>query len=109
MPVFEERFQVGAPAETVWALLNDPVRHGPDVAETLRSSRRAGLAIDQAAALALELHGPDAPLARLAETAFRELAFELPLLFDRRTIVPPATAATIRAHLVARGWNPDQR
>ena len=29
MPVFEERFQVGAPAETVWALLNDPVRLAP--------------------------------------------------------------------------------
>jgi len=29
MPVFEERFQVAAPAETVWALLIDPVRLAP--------------------------------------------------------------------------------
>jgi carbon monoxide dehydrogenase subunit G len=29
MPVFEERFQVGAPAESVWAFLVDPARLAP--------------------------------------------------------------------------------
>jgi glyoxylase-like metal-dependent hydrolase (beta-lactamase superfamily II) len=85
-------------------VLNDPVRRGAEVAETLRSSRRASAAIDQATVYALERLGPEAPFRELAEAAFRELAFELPLLFDRRTVVPPGTAATIRAHLLAHGW-----
>lgn len=85
-------------------VLNDPVRRGPEVAETLQSSRRAGALIDRAAGLALEQHGPHAPFAELAEAAFRELVYDLPIPWDRRTIVPPPAAAAIRAHLEARGW-----
>jgi hydroxyacylglutathione hydrolase len=86
-------------------VLNDPVRHGPEVALTLQASRDAASAIDRAAAEALRRLGPEASFLELAEAAFRELAFDLPLLFDRRTIVPPAAARAIRAHLEARGWH----
>jgi glyoxylase-like metal-dependent hydrolase (beta-lactamase superfamily II) len=83
---------------------NEPVRRGPAIAETLASSRRASSAIDAAVGLALERHGVEAPFPVLAEAAFRELAFELPVLFDRRTVVPAGAAAAIRAHLQTRGW-----
>jgi glyoxylase-like metal-dependent hydrolase (beta-lactamase superfamily II) len=86
-------------------VLNDPVRQGPEVAETLRSSRAASAAIDQAVASALERHGPNAPFASLAETAFREMVFDLAIQWDRRTIVPAGATAAIRAHLEARGWS----
>ncbi len=87
-------------------VLNDPVRRGPEVVQTLQASRDAAAAIDGAAAAALQQLGPDAPFLNLAEAAFRELAFELPLLFDRRTIVPVPAARAIRAHLEAHGWRP---
>jgi glyoxylase-like metal-dependent hydrolase (beta-lactamase superfamily II) len=83
---------------------NDPVRRGPDIARTLKSSRDASDAIDRAAAEALRQLGPQAAFPELAEAAFRELVFELPIRFDRRTIVPMAAARAIRAHLAARGW-----
>jgi glyoxylase-like metal-dependent hydrolase (beta-lactamase superfamily II) len=83
---------------------NDPVRRGPEVAETLRSSRSASAAIDQAVAQAVEQHGLDAPFATLAETAFREMVFDLAVQWDRRTIVPAGATAAIRAHLEAQGW-----
>jgi glyoxylase-like metal-dependent hydrolase (beta-lactamase superfamily II) len=83
---------------------NDPVRRGADVDATLQASRDASGAIERAAAAALAKLGPAAPFLELAEAAFRELVFELPILFDRRTIVPPAAARAIRAHLEARGW-----
>jgi glyoxylase-like metal-dependent hydrolase (beta-lactamase superfamily II) len=83
---------------------NEPVRRGPAVAETLSASRHASSAIDAAVGMALERYGADAGFPVLAEAAFRELAFELPVLFDRRTVVPAAAAAAIRAHLEARGW-----
>ena len=83
---------------------NDPVRRGPEIGQTLQSSRQAAGAIEQAVALALERHGIDAPFATLAETAVRELAFELPVLFDRRTYAPVTALATFRAHLEASGW-----
>jgi glyoxylase-like metal-dependent hydrolase (beta-lactamase superfamily II) len=83
---------------------NDPVRRGSAVAQTLRDSRRASAAIDGAVGLALEAHGPEASFAVLAEAAFRELVYELPVLFDQRTVVPAMAAAAIRAHLAARGW-----
>ena len=85
-------------------VLNDPVRRGAEVAETLQASRDASSAIDRAAVEALGQLGPEAPFIELAEAAFRDLAFSLPLLFDRRTIVPPAAARAIRAHLEAHGW-----
>jgi len=44
------------------------------------------------------------PFLELAQAAFRELVFDLPIVFDRRTIVPPAVARAIRAHLEAHGW-----
>jgi len=83
---------------------NDPVRHGPDIALTLQSSRDAAAAIDRAAAEALRQLGPDASFAQLAEAAFRELVFDLPIAFDRRTIVPITAARAIGAHLSAHGW-----
>jgi glyoxylase-like metal-dependent hydrolase (beta-lactamase superfamily II) len=86
-------------------VLNDPVRHGPAIGETLRASRDASAALDRAAESALEKLGPHAPFIELAEAAFRELVFDLPLLFDRRTIVPPSAARAIRAHLEAHGWH----
>ena len=85
-------------------VLNDPVRRGSEVAETLEWSRRVAGLIDRAAAMALETHGPEAPFAALAETAFREMVYDLPITFDRRTIVPAAAAGAIHAHLQARGW-----
>jgi glyoxylase-like metal-dependent hydrolase (beta-lactamase superfamily II) len=84
---------------------NDPVRTGPEVAETLQASRNASAAIDRAAGHALGQLGADAPFIELAEAAFRELVFDLPIRFDRRTIVPPAAARAIRAHLEAHGWS----
>lgn len=83
---------------------NAPVRQGPDVARTLQSSRDAGAAIDHACSTALEKLGPDASFPELAEAAFRELVFDLPLLWDRRTTVPIAAARAISAHLSAHGW-----
>lgn len=85
---------------------NAPVRQGPDVARTIQSSRDASAAIDHACATALEKLGPEAPFQQLAETAFRELVFDLPILWDRRTIVPVAAARAISAHLAAHGWRP---
>jgi glyoxylase-like metal-dependent hydrolase (beta-lactamase superfamily II) len=85
-------------------VLNDPVRRGGEVNETLQASRRASAAIDQAATLALEACGLDAPFTELAEATARELAFELPVLFDRRTIVPLSAIGAIRTHLEAHGW-----
>jgi glyoxylase-like metal-dependent hydrolase (beta-lactamase superfamily II) len=85
---------------------NAPVRRGPEINQTLQSSRDASAAIDRAAAQALGQLGPEASFAELAEAAFRELVFDLPLLFDRRTTVPIAAARAIRAHLAARGWQP---
>jgi glyoxylase-like metal-dependent hydrolase (beta-lactamase superfamily II) len=87
-------------------VLNDPVRRGPEIAQTLQSSRNASAAIDRAAAAALAELGPEAPFLELAQAAFRELVYELPILFDRRTQVPASTAGAIRAHLSARGWAP---
>jgi hypothetical protein len=53
---------------------------------------------------ALQQLGPDAPFLELAQTAFREMVFDLPLVFDRRSIVPAVAARAIRAHLEAHGW-----
>lgn len=89
-------------------VLNDPVRRGAEVAQTLQASREASAAIDHAVELAIARHGLDAPFAVLAETAFRELVYDLPILFDRQTVVPAAAAAPIRAHLEARGWRSDR-
>jgi glyoxylase-like metal-dependent hydrolase (beta-lactamase superfamily II) len=83
---------------------NDPVRRGPEITQTLQSSRDAAAAIDHAAAEALRQLGPQAPFVELAEAAFRELVFDLPIRFDRRTIVPTTAARAIRAHLSAQGW-----
>jgi glyoxylase-like metal-dependent hydrolase (beta-lactamase superfamily II) len=83
---------------------NDPVRRGPDIVRTLKSSRDASDAIDRAAAEALRRLGPQAAFPELAEAAFRELVFELPIRFDRRTVVPMAAARAIRAHLAGHGW-----
>ena len=85
---------------------NAPVREGPDVARTLQSSRDASAAIDRACATALEQLGPGASFEALAEAAFRQLVFDLPILWDRRTIVPVAAARAISAHLIAQGWQP---
>lgn len=85
-------------------VLNDPVRRGPEVGATLLASREAYAAIDRAAASAVESLGREAPFPEIAAAAFRELVFELPILFDRRTIVPPAAARAIRAHLEKHGW-----
>jgi glyoxylase-like metal-dependent hydrolase (beta-lactamase superfamily II) len=83
---------------------NDPVRRGSDINQTLQASRTASAAIDRAAAQALTQLGPEASFIELAQAAFRELVFDLPILFERRTIVPPAAAGAIRAHLRAHGW-----
>ncbi|HET6319275.1 MAG TPA: MBL fold metallo-hydrolase, partial [Chloroflexota bacterium] len=85
-------------------VLNDPVRHGTDIGLTLDASRRASAAIDHAASTALEQLGPHVSFLELAQAAFRELVYDLPLVFDRRTLVPPAVARAIRAHLEAQGW-----
>lgn len=87
-------------------VLNDPVRRGPEIAQTLASSRRVSAVIEHAAALALELRGPEAPFAELAEVAFREMVYDVPITFDRRTVVPPGVCGAIRAHLEAQGWGP---
>jgi ABC-type uncharacterized transport system permease subunit len=42
----------------------------------------------------------------LVEAAFRELAFDLPLLFDRQTIFPITAARAISTHLRVHGWQP---
>lgn len=87
-------------------VLNDPVRRGPEIASTLQASRTAAAAIDHAASVALDTLGPDAPFAALAQAAFRELVYDLPITWDRRTDVPPSAAGAIRAHLIAHGWAP---
>jgi glyoxylase-like metal-dependent hydrolase (beta-lactamase superfamily II) len=90
-------------------VLNDPVRRGPEIAATLESSRQASAVIERAAALALERRGPDAPFIELAEIAFREMVYDLPITFDRQTVVPPSAGGAIRAHLEAQGWTPTPR
>lgn len=87
-------------------VLNDPVRRGPEIAATLESSRLASAAIDRATALALEQRGPDAPFPELAEIAFREMVYDLPITFDRQTTVPSSVCGAIRAHLESHGWGP---
>ena len=90
---------------TFWGgVLNDPIRRGPEIDETLQASREASAAIDRAAGRALEQHGREASFATLAEATFREMAFDLSVRFDRDTIVPAGSAGAIRAHLAARGW-----
>ena len=79
---------------------NAPVRQGPDVARTLQASRDASAVIEQATMLALQQLGPEAPFLELAQAAFREMALDLPLLFDRTSIVPVVAARAIHAHLV---------
>ncbi len=90
-------------------VLNDPVRRGPEIAQTLESSRRTSAVIERAAALALEQRGPDAPFVELAEIAFREMVYDLPITWDRRTVLPPGVGGAIRAHLEAQGWGPAPR
>ncbi|HET6320121.1 MAG TPA: MBL fold metallo-hydrolase [Chloroflexota bacterium] len=90
-------------------VLNDPVRRDGEIAQTLQASRNAAAAIDHAAAEALRRLGPQAPFVDLAAAAFSELVFDLPLLFDRRSPVPPPAARAIRAHLEARGWTAPPR
>ena len=85
-------------------VLNDPVRRGGEIAETLRSSHDAAAVITAAVDLALEKHGLQAAFKDLAEIAFREIVYTLPIPWDRRTVVPAAAAAAIRAHLEAKGW-----
>jgi glyoxylase-like metal-dependent hydrolase (beta-lactamase superfamily II) len=85
-------------------VLNDPVRRGAEIARTLQSSRDASAAIDHAAIEALRQLGPEASFAELAEAAFRELVFDLPIKFDRGTVFPMTAARAIRAHLSAHGW-----
>jgi hypothetical protein len=85
-------------------VLNEPVRRGPEVVQTLQASRAASAAIDHAAVEALRQLGPDASFAELTEAAFRELVFDLPIKFDRATIFPVTVARAIRAHLNAYGW-----
>jgi glyoxylase-like metal-dependent hydrolase (beta-lactamase superfamily II) len=87
-------------------VLNDPVRRGGEIAATIASSRRTSAVIERAAALALEQRGPDAPFRELAEIAFREMVYDLPITWDRRTVVPPSVGGAIRAHLEAQGWGP---
>ena len=84
-------------------VLNDPVRRGSQIQETLRAGRWAAEMVGNAVELALETHGIDAPFTTLAVTAFRELVYDLPIPFDRRTVMPPAAGGVIRAQLVARG------
>lgn len=83
---------------------NAPVRLGADIGATLQASREASAAVDRASTHALHQLGPDAPFLELAQTAFREMVFDLPLVFDRRSIVPAVAARAIRAHLEAHGW-----
>jgi glyoxylase-like metal-dependent hydrolase (beta-lactamase superfamily II) len=90
-------------------VLNDPVRRGAAIAETIESSRRVSGVIERAAGLALERQGPDASFMELAEIAFREMVYDLPITFDRQTVVPPSVGGAIRAHLEAQGWGPATR
>jgi len=85
---------------------NAPVRRGSDISLTLQASRDASSVIDRACAQAINNLGPDAAFLELAQAAFRELVFDLPLLFDRRTVVPVVAARAIHAHLSAQGWKP---
>jgi hypothetical protein len=85
-------------------VLNNPVRRGSEIAETLQSSRVASAVIDTACARALEQHGLQASFSDLANTAFDEMVYDLAIIWDRRTRVPAGAAAAIRAHLEARGW-----
>jgi glyoxylase-like metal-dependent hydrolase (beta-lactamase superfamily II) len=82
---------------------NDPVRRGAEIGQTLEASRHSAAAIDRAVDLALEQHGREASFATLAETAVRELAFSIPVLFDRQTYAPTTALASFRAHLEAKG------
>ncbi len=84
---------------------NAPVRRGTEIGQTLQASRDASAAFDRASAHALQKLGPDAPFLQLAEAAFRELVYDMPLQFDRRTVVPVVAARAIRAHLLAQGWH----
>jgi glyoxylase-like metal-dependent hydrolase (beta-lactamase superfamily II) len=86
---------------------NAPVRTGPDIAATLQASREASAAIERATVHALQELGPDAPFIDLAQAAFREMAYDLPLLFDRRSVVPVVAARAIHAHLRAHRWTPE--
>jgi hypothetical protein len=83
---------------------NAPVRRGPEIGQTLQASRDATAAIHRSSAHALLQLGLQATFTDLAEAAFRELVFDLPVLFDRRTVVPVVAARAIRAHLEAQGW-----
>jgi glyoxylase-like metal-dependent hydrolase (beta-lactamase superfamily II) len=83
---------------------NAPVRRGPEIVQTLDASRNASAAFDRAAAHALRELGPEAPFLELAQAALRELVFELPIVWDRRTLVPVVAARAIRAHIEAHGW-----
>jgi glyoxylase-like metal-dependent hydrolase (beta-lactamase superfamily II) len=85
-------------------VLNDPVRRGSEIAETLQSSRVASAVIDTACARALEQHGLQASFTDLANAAFDEMVYDLAVIWDRRTRIPAGAAAAIRAHLEARGW-----
>jgi glyoxylase-like metal-dependent hydrolase (beta-lactamase superfamily II) len=87
-------------------VLNDPVRRGPEVVQTLQASRSASAVVERATARALRELGAQANFLDLAESAFREIVFDLPLLFDRRTIVPVVAMRAISAHLYAQGWQP---
>jgi glyoxylase-like metal-dependent hydrolase (beta-lactamase superfamily II) len=87
-------------------VLNDPVRRGPEVKQTLQASRDVSAIFDRAAELALQQCGPGAAFAQLAEAAFRDVVFDLGLQWDRRTTVPVVAARAISAHLYARGWQP---
>lgn len=89
-------------------VLNHPVRQGREIVQTLQASREASAAIDHAAAFALEKLGAEAQFADLAEAAFRELVYAMPLVWDRRTTVPIVAARAISAHLRAHGWQPRQ-
>jgi glyoxylase-like metal-dependent hydrolase (beta-lactamase superfamily II) len=87
---------------------NAPVRRGSDIRRTLQASRDASSVIDRATSLALQQLGPDAGFVELAQAAFREMVFDLPLLFDRRSVVPVVASRAIHAHLVAHGWQAGQ-
>jgi hypothetical protein len=73
-------------------VLNDPVRRGSEISQTLQASRSAAAVFDGAAAYTLERCGADSPFAELAETAFREIVYELALQWDRRTTVTSVSA-----------------
>jgi glyoxylase-like metal-dependent hydrolase (beta-lactamase superfamily II) len=85
-------------------VINDPVRRGPEIGTTLETSRRSAAVVDRAAALAVELHGPDAPFKQVADAAFREIVYDLPITWDRNTTIPAGFASAIYAHLRQHGW-----